>query len=170
MKKFILPSLILVVISFIPLLFKDPVTGMTPGYINWSDNLITFLIILLVVRRYKLVYFNGSISFGNAFKYGLKISLCYAVIASIVFLIYAKINEDSLLKEMKNAFEIIQEKQMETQGSSSASNEKIMNTMFSALSNPYIMSVMKLLGALIYGLICSLISAAILKSKTENEN
>ena len=169
MKKFILPAIILAVISFIPLLFLDPVTGMTPSYLNWSYILLSFIIFLLAVRRFKLVYSNGVLSFSEAFKYGLKLSLCYAIIGSVFYLVYAKFNENSMLKAMGNAMKIAEEKQIETQGSVSPSYQKLMETMVTIMSNPYVMSGIKLLNFLFWGLLFSLVSSAIVKNKTENQ-
>ncbi len=170
MKKFILPAVILAVISIIPLLVINPVTGMTPSYLNWAYVLLSFLIMLLIVRRYKLIYSNGVFSFSNAFKYGLKVSLCYAVFSSIIYLVYAECNLDLIVKGITNAMKIAEEKQIETQGSVSPSYEKMTKMMVAVMSNPYVMTLAKFLNSLFYGLVFSLITAAIFKNKIEHIN
>lgn len=168
MKKILLPSIILALISLIPFLFKDPVTGIIPSYISLSSELFLFLIMLYIVRRYKFIYSNGMISFGKAFKYAFKVSLSYALIGSVIFFVYAKFNEDSLLQEMKNIMKTAQEQKIETQGYVSANYEKTITTMVSIISNPFVISGITFIGSLFWGVIFSLISAAIVKSKTED--
>jgi len=166
MKKILLPSISLAIISTVPFLFKEPITGIVPAYIGLSSYLILFLVMLYTVRWYKFKYSNGLISFGKAFKYAFKVTLCYALIGSVIFFVYAKFNEDSLLQEMTNIMKTAQEQKIETQGYVSANYEKTISSMVSIISNPFVISGITFIGYLFWGVIFSLISAAIVKSKT----
>lgn len=169
MKKFLLPSLILALISTIPfLLFKNSETGEISMYISLSSYLLLLLTFLFAVRRYKLIYSGGVIAFGKAFKYAFKVTLCHALIVSVVFFIYAKFNESSLMTQMTNQMNVVQEQQVATQGYVSANYEKTMSTVVSLYCNPFVLSGMTFLSTLIWGAIFSIISAAIVKSKPED--
>lgn len=168
MKKIILPALILALISFTSYLFKNPETMQIPPIINWSFVLLTFIVLLWAVRRYKSVHSNGSISFAKAFNYGFKITLGYALISSIGYFIFIKINADSVSKFTETVIKNAHEKSLETQGTVSASQEKRFNNVFAYMNNPYILSGLAIISSLFSGTIYSLIAAAIVKNKTEN--
>lgn len=168
MKKIVLPSFGLVVISFIPMIFfRDENTWAVSGYIRLCEIILSFITLLFIVNRYKNVYMAGSITFGKAFGYGFKVALCYALMGGVIYFIYLKINEDSFLKSVDNAIEKVKQQRLETEGVTSASMEKRMNSMFAFMINPFVVSVLMLIGLLFYGTIYALISAAILKSKKE---
>ncbi len=171
MKKFIFPSLILVFLFSIVLLFRNSETLQAPAYIRWGHLVIDFLTTFLIIRRYKIIYSNNVIQFGDAFKYGLKITFFYAVFTTIIYFFYIKLNEDSFRRAMEAQMKAQMEMRLEMDGSLSASMEKTMKTMFTIMCNPFVVTGITFISSLIGGIIYSLISAAILKSKTvETEN
>lgn len=169
MKKYILPSLVLASVFVIVLLLRDPETQKTPSYVTLGNILLSLTITFLIIRRYKLVYSNNILSFGEAFKYGLKVTLCYATITAVIYFIYLQFNMDSFIRAMETQVKLEQERTLEWTGEHSASQEKAMKTMFTIMSNPFVLGGVTFIGSVFSGLIYSLISAAILKSKTKNQ-
>jgi hypothetical protein len=165
MKKFIFPSLILVLISVISLFFKSPDDQQIPGYLIIFFAILTFVSLVFIVRRYKNVYEKGTITFGKAFRYGVLVSLLYTVIWAVTYFVYLKLNEESFKRAMDTALNKMQAQRLD--GYTSAGNEKRMNSIFALMSNPIIATSFTLIWTFLCSIFYSLIAAAIVKSKPE---
>ncbi len=167
-KKFILPSFILALSAFISALFKPPFAS-DYHYINWILFAVSFAIMFLLIKRYKEIYSNGVINFKQAFGYGFKISLCYTVLLAIAYFTYFKLNEQDCLKNINAVVELTKQNNIETSGTPSAKQEKTMNMVFRFISNPYVSTISAFLNNLFWGVVYSLISAGIIKTKEKNQ-
>jgi tetrahydromethanopterin S-methyltransferase subunit B len=167
-KKIVLPSFILALTSFVSSLSRLPLAAQDNSYISWFLLAVSFTIIFLALKRYKQVCSNGIINFKQAFGYGFKITLCYSGLFAIAYFTYFKLNEVECLKNIETMFEIAKQNSIEASGTSSAKQEKTMNMIYTFISNPYILTSSAFLNNLFYGVVYSLISAAIIRTKEEN--
>ena len=119
---------------------------------------------MFFLRKYKFSFNNRIISFGKAFGYLFKISILFALFSSFATIVEYS-NKDMIKKTKAYSIETQKEQAISINGSISASDQKIIESMASFQSNPYVLSVESLFSLLILGTILSLIVAAIYKTK-----
>lgn len=171
MKKTILIyGLIGGVISTLGFVYSS-ITGhmdMTNGMIiGFASMFVAFSLIFVAIKSYRDKQAGGVVSFGNAFKMGVLMSLITSSIYVIVWLValynffpdFAQHYADMQLEDMRQAGESIEKINLQI-----AENEK----MVEAYKNPIVVILYTYMEILPIGLLFSLIAAAILRKKSKN--
>ena len=171
MKKYIFPSLICSIPSFILVVFSfifyiEFANHKTfSSLVGMGNIVIVFFLLMYFAKKYKLNFKNGIISFGETFGYLFKLSFLWSLIYAILDLILFLLKADLIQKTNEQSIALQKEKMISTMGSMPASSQKLMDEVSSFFSNPYVISVMGLISFLFIGTIMSLIIAAIVKTK-----
>lgn len=136
--------------------------GMLYGY---TAMLISFSMIFVAVKNYRDTYQNGTVTFGQGFKIGLGISLIAATFYVGIWLIEYYFFFPDFFDKYSEAMV----KQMQTEGATQAAIESTKAEMmhFKELcKNPLINAAVTYTEILPVGLLVSLVTALILKRKT----
>lgn len=167
MKKFILPALICTIPSLINLIISYEFSNNQTLFelIAIGDKILVFFILMYFAKKYKLKFYNSVISFGKAFKYLFKISFLWSFTHAILILIFKLLYADLIPNTFAQSVSNKKEEMISTMGSIPANSQKILDSLNLFLSNPYVYSVMTLIGFLFIGIIMSLIISAIVKTK-----
>ena len=141
----------------------DTTTGMIMGF---ASMILGFSFIFVAVRKYRDDFGNGTVTFGQAFKIGLFISLIAATIYVITWLIdYYFFIPDFMEKYAQKAVE-----QMRADGvpeatiRAEAANMEQFREMY---KNPLFVALITYTEILPVGLLMSLLSALILRKKPQ---
>ena len=141
----------------------DTTTGMIMGF---ASMILGFSFIFVAVRKYRDDFGNGTVTFGQAFKIGLFISLIAATIYVITWLIdYYFFIPDFMEKYAQKAVE-----QMRADGvpeatiQAEAANMEQFREMY---KNPLFVALITYTEILPVGLLMSLLSALILRKKPQ---
>jgi uncharacterized membrane protein YciS (DUF1049 family) len=134
--------------------------GFEPWY-NWVVNGILFIAIVIACIHYANQK-DGYVTFGNVFSHGFKISAFVA----IILVVYSVLSTTLLFPELKDKAIEMQRQRMEERGTSDDQIEQAMT-----FTKKYFMAFMifgVMIGTIIFGVIASLIGAAIAKKKPVN--
>jgi hypothetical protein len=121
--------------------------------------------IFLGIREQRETAGNGYISFGKGFSAGMVIALIGGVIGTVFTYLYFTVLNPGMVTYIK----MKQEEELIKRGMSDSQVEQMASTM-DMWTNPGMMSAFVLLGAILLGLIISLICSAILKKENPHEN
>ncbi len=166
-KKFILPAIIFIIPSLIPLFLK---IGFYESYVaNLSffsvlQLILQFVAICLILARYKKVYCNGVVSFKEAFVFSFKVILICAITVALVNIVVDLMNPEASSKMMSDSFKVQQDKIIAAKGAISAGELHKLKKVQDVVSNPIVKFLTTLLVGVFGGIIYSLIGAAIFKT------
>ncbi|MEQ8706485.1 MAG: DUF4199 domain-containing protein [Phaeodactylibacter sp.] len=137
-------------------------TGQSSGS-NWLSNFATWGVmiaaIVMSVRQHRDQDLGGYITFGRSFYTGFIASLMIAIVSAIWGYIFFSFVEPGLIDTM---MEMSREQLIEQQGMSESDADKAMG-MMGWMMNPAMLSLFGAIGALIAGIVFSLIIGAIMK-------
>ncbi len=132
---------------------------------NWLSNIATWGVmiaaIIMAIRQHRDQELGGAISFGRSFYVGFIVSLVIASISALWGYIFFAFVEPSLIDTMT---EMSREQMIEQQGMTEGEADEAMKYV-SWMMTPAMLSVFGGLGALLAGVIFSLILGAILKKE-----
>ncbi len=133
--------------------------------ISLGTLLIPFALFLFFIRQYKLQSPKNDFSFGNAFKYGIKISVGWAIFVAIIMSLFVGLNKRKIGEISSKSKAIAIEKIVDNNGSASAGQKKRIEQMLAYQNNPWFLSGINFVLILFWGTVYSLIAGAIFKSK-----
>jgi Protein of unknown function (DUF4199) len=140
----------------------------TSMLIGYASMLIAFSLVYVGIRNYRNKYNGGIISFGKAFKIGLFMVLIASTIYVVAWLIdyffFIPDFGDKLSTQMLNDLKASGASQMEID-----KETKKMADMVTMLKNPFFNAIMTYIEILPVGLVVTLISSFILKTKPVNK-
>jgi hypothetical protein len=131
---------------------------------QWFNIALPAVVIFLGIRERRNVTGNGYLSFGNGFGTGMGIAFIGGVISSVYTYLYFTILNPGMITWIK----MRQEEEMIKRGMSDSEVEAFAGQM-DTWSSPGMMSAFVVIGAILLGLVISLISSAILKKENPNE-
>lgn len=134
---------------------------------NWISNLTTWgvmiVAILLAIRQHRDQELGGVISFGRSFYVGFIVSLVIAVLSIIWGYIFFAFVEPGLIDTMMEAS---REQMIDRQGMTESEADQAMGYV-TWMMQPWVLSLFGGVGALIAGMVFSLILGAILKKDAD---
>lgn len=139
----------------------------TSMLIGYASMLIAFSMVFVGIRNYRDKFNNGTISFGKAFKIGILIVLIASTIYVVSWLVYYFF----FIPDFMDKYGVREIENMKTSGATMTeieSKTKEMAEFAKMYKNPFFNAMMTYAEILPVGLIVTLISALILKSKTKN--
>jgi len=135
---------------------------------NQPLQYVQYLILAIIIffaHKYFKDEGDGYLKFGQGLGIGVLISLISSVVSSIFFYIYVTFINTDYLSYMRD----LQIEEMEKQGMSDAQIDQALGFMDNIM-NPPVLMVISIISTVFFGLIISLIIAAITqKKKPENE-
>jgi hypothetical protein len=137
--------------------------------LGYTTMLVAFSLILVGIKNYRDKYNGGTITFGKALKIGLSITL----IASTIYVIVWMIDYYYFIPDFYEKYSAHMIAKMKAAGATQAELQKQMADMQSygkMYKNPFFNAMITYCEILPVGLIVSLISALILKRKTNSDN
>lgn len=140
---------------------KDESVQKISSYINIA---LPAVIIFLGIRSQRDDAGNGFLSFGSGFGTGMTIAALGGLLTAAYTWLYFKILNPSMITFIK----LKQEEELYKRGLSDGEVEK-MSEQMGAWATPEMMSIFVFIGAVLLGLVISLISAGILKKENPNE-
>lgn len=153
---------VMMVITFNVMYRKDEFAhSMVVGY---TTMIIAFSLIFIGIKNYRDKHNNGTISFGQAFKVGLLISL----IASTIYVLTWAIEYNFFLPDFTDEYAAHIIKEAKATGTSQLELDKTIKEMASfkeMYKNPLLFVLLTYAEILPVGLIISLLGALILKKK-----
>ncbi len=175
-KNIVIYGLIAGIVVSIPMLFtansiydSDGGIAFDKGmYIGFASMLIAFSLVFVGIRNFRDKYNNGVISFGKAFKIGMAIVLIASTLYAVVWLIdyyyfipdfaekYSALSLDTLRASGASQLKIAEE-------------EVNMANFVASYKNPFFVVMMTYMEILPIGLIVTLISSLILKTKAQDK-
>ncbi|WP_299157618.1 DUF4199 domain-containing protein [uncultured Tenacibaculum sp.] len=134
---------------------------------HWSLSLVstifTIAFIILGIKKYKSIN-DGLISWGQAVKIGVGITILAALISVIYNYIFISFIEPDFMNQL---LEVQNQKMID--GGMSEEQIEAANEMSKKFSSPLITSAIGIIGAAILGFIISAIAGAIMKKTEEND-
>jgi hypothetical protein len=140
----------------------------TSMLIGYASMLLSFTLVFVGIRNYRDKYNGGIIGFGKAFKIGLMIVL----IASTIYVIAWLVDYFFFIPDFLEKYSAQMTDELKASGASQIEIDKHTNEMetFSRMyKNPFFNAMMTYMEILPVGLVVTLISSLILKSK-ESKN
>ncbi|MEY2949386.1 MAG: DUF4199 domain-containing protein [Saprospiraceae bacterium] len=158
-------ALVLIVIGLIGQLTglvdpSQPNGGGGSMVINVLNALVTAGALVLAVKKHRDEDLDGYIAFGKAFGLGMLTVVVIAIISGIWTFVYISFIDPEMIDIMKEAARA----QMENQGMEGEQLEQAM-AMNGKFMNPGMISVFAILGSMFFGLIISLVVAAVMKKQ-----
>lgn len=132
--------------------------------VGYASMFIAFSMVFVGVKSYRDKELNGLISFGNAFKIGLLISL----VASTIYVIVWMVDYYFFVPDFMEKFTAVSIEKLNSSGLTAqeiADQTEEMNTMKELYKSPFMVIAFTYLEILPIGILVSLISAFILKKK-----
>ncbi|KMQ68776.1 hypothetical protein ACM39_05665 [Chryseobacterium sp. FH2] len=174
-KNILIYGLISGVIVSVIMLFSMNYYSHCEGNVDWNTSmligyasmLIAFSMVFVGIRNYRDKFNNGTISFGKAFKIGILIVLIASTIYVVSWLVYYFF----FIPDFMDKYGVREIENMKTSGATMTeieSKTKEMAEFAKMYKNPFFNAMMTYAEILPVGLIVTLISALILKSKTKN--
>ena len=136
--------------------------------VGYAAMLLAFSLVYVGVKRYRDEQNHGFITFGNALKVGLSISL----VASTIYVITWMVDYYVFVPDFMDKFTVQFLQQIKDGGATPAeisSKTAEMNSMKELYKNPLWVVLFSYLEILPVGLVVSLISAVLLKRKNRGE-
>ena len=156
----------LIVIGMLLITFSSSMVDFENGEIlGYSSMIIAFSTIFFAIKNYRDKHLNGSIGFGKAFKIGFGISM----VATILYTASWMIMSETIAQDFMNQYYQYSLEQLKASDLSEAEiNAKIqdMDDFKELYKNPIVKIGMTFLEILPVGILISLVSALILKTKT----
>jgi len=131
---------------------------------NFINVAIPAVIIFLGIREKRDVEGHGFLSFGKGFSTGFTIALIGGLVTTIYTYLYFAVLNPGMITYIR----MKQEEELIKRGMSDSDVEKMASSM-ETWSSPGMMALFIFVGALLLGLVISLISAAILKKENPAE-
>jgi hypothetical protein len=158
-------ALVLIVIGLIGQLTglvdpSQPNGGSGSMIINILNAVVTAGALVMAVKKHRDEDLEGYIAFGKAFGLGMLTVVVIAVISAVWTFVYISFIDPEMIDVMKEAAR----GQMESQGMSGEQLEQAM-AMNAKFMNPAMITVFALLGSMFFGLIISLVVAAVMKKQ-----
>lgn len=132
--------------------------------VGYASMLIAFSMVFVGVKSYRDRELNGLISFGNAFKIGLLISL----VASTIYVIVWMVDYYFFVPDFMEKFTSVSIEKLNSSGLTAqeiADQTEEMNSMKELYKSPFMVIAFTYLEILPIGILVSLISAFILRKK-----
>lgn len=134
---------------------------------GWANGVVGFIalivIIVLGIKKFKTGN-GGYLSFGQAVKIGLLISLLSAVISIIYSQIFVNFIEPDFMNQMLEVQRTAWEDAQMTQEQMESAEG-----MFETFSSPLITSLFSIVGAAFFGFVISAIAGAVMKRSQEDQ-
>lgn len=137
--------------------------------VGYASMIIAFSLIFVGIKNYRDKYNGGTISFGKAFKVGFFITLIASAIYVVVWLIEEHFFYPDFM-EKYTAHEITKLQSSGISGTELASKTKDLEQAKEMYNNPILKILMTFVEILPVGLVVTLISALILKRKSQPAN
>lgn len=138
-------------------------------WLGYASMLLAFSLVFVGVKNYRDKYNNGVISFGNAFKLGLLITL----VASTVYVVVWLVDYYVFIPDFMDKYAAHEIRKAQTSGGSAAEiKDKVdmMLNMKEKYRNPLFVVLFTYFEILPVGLLVTLISALILKNRSGNNS
>lgn len=135
-------------------------------YIGYAGIILSFVLVYFGIKSYRDKYRNGIISFGKAFQVGILI----AVISSLIYVIAWLSYSPYLMPDFPQKYAKAQIENAKEAGKSEAEVAQVeedMQKYLESIENPIVYGLMTFAEPFPVGLIITLISALILKRKTQ---
>ncbi|MCC6727588.1 MAG: DUF4199 domain-containing protein [Saprospiraceae bacterium] len=135
----------------------DPETAnpMAGAGIGCISMIVTVIVYVLAVKKHRETELGGAISFGRAFGMGMAVAVISGVISTVWGIIYNNLIAPDILEKTR---EMMLEQAQPGQ-------EGMMETIANITTSPILGPIMTMVGTLIFGVIISLIVAAVMKKE-----
>lgn len=148
--------------------------GQTPDFtlgeiMGYVSMIVSLSVIFFGIKSYRENQLGGSISFGKAFKIGLLITLVASAIYVCSWMIYYSVSESA--QQFPELYKMHQLEKLEAANVAKEEIEKQMadmEAMFEIYKNPFARAGITLMEIFPVGLIITLISSFLLKSKPQS--
>ena len=128
--------------------------------INTLILLATLYTIYLGIKEVRDLHLDGFLTFGQGFKSGMAIALIAAIVAAVFTYVYIALIDPGLIERVT----AVTEAQWEEQNMSDEQMDAA-RKMMGYFMNPMIMSLIAAVSVIFWGMIKSLVSAALLKKE-----
>ena len=138
-------------------------------YVGYAGIILSFVLVYFGIKSYRDKYRNGIISFGKAFQVGILI----ATISSLIYVLAWMSYSPYLMPDFPQKYAKAQIENAKEAGKTEAEVaqiEKDMQNYLESVENPLIYGLMTFAEPFPVGLLITLISALILKRKTQMGN
>lgn len=135
-------------------------------YVGYAGIILSFVLVYFGIKSYRDKYRNGVISFGKAFQVGILI----AVISSLIYVFAWLIYSPYMMPDFPQKYAASQIENAKEAGKSEVEIAEIkaqMDKYIAATKNPFIYGLMTFAEPFPVGLVITLISAAILKRRSQ---
>ncbi len=133
-------------------------------YIGWLNIPIMIVFMVVAIKETRLKFYNGFISFGQAFRTTAGMVLVSALVTAIFTYMYFTVINPSMVDFIHEK----QEMEFIDQGMSDAEVEQAL-AMSTKFTTPPMMTLFTLLGGLFFGMLVGLIVSAIVKKPDPNQ-
>ncbi len=161
LKYGLMAGLMIFIIGFVPLIIAGGPQELGYGIsevLGYASMILSLLFIIIAVKQYRDKQLRGKISFGKALGLGLLVSVVAGIILVVgdtIYLLY--IDPDFAVNHMEHQIGVMRD--------SGVSETEIQAMQQQMVSATWIFEVVMFLTVFFFGLIISLITAAIYKKK-----